>query len=382
MSDWVPVEDALERLGVQRQTLYAYVSRGLLRARPDADDPRRSLYAESDLARLKGRRRGARRRAEVAASAIAWGEPVLESAISTVRDGRLIFRGKVVEDLAKHSTLEEVASLLWQSDGAVAKVAPAKASFTMIGGATPKARAFHLLARRAAEDAPTLGRNAAALCEDAWRLLPEFADALTGVAGRGPVHARLAKAWKTDERGSQLIRRMLVLMADHELNPSTFAVRIAASTGAPLAACALAGLSTLAGPLHGEAASRALAQLDQMAAVKDASAAFRAMMARGDVFAGWSHPLYPEGDPRAANLLAALKPRAGLARILQTIERETHDKPNCDAAMAVMTRELNLPDEAPFCIFALGRLTGWLAHAMEQRANGRIIRPRARYVGV
>ena len=57
------------------------------------------------------------------------------------------------------------------------------------------------------------------------------------------------------------------------------------------------------------------------------------------------------------------------------------DLPNCDAAMAAMTRELKLPDEAPFCIFALGRLTGWLAHAMEQRANGRIIRPRARYTG-
>jgi citrate synthase len=259
MSDWVPVDDALALLGVQRQTLYAYVSRGLVRARPDADDPRRSLYAAADLARLKGRRRGARRRAEVAASAIAWGEPVLESAISTVRDGRLIFRGMLVEDLAKRATLEEVASLLWQSDEPIAGPASAR-----IDGATPKARAFNLLARRATQDAPTLGRNAAALCEDAWRLLPEFADALTGVAGRGPVHLRLAKAWKADERGSQLIRRMLVLMADHELNPSTFAVRIAASTGAPLAACALAGLSTLAGPLHGEAASRALAQLDQV----------------------------------------------------------------------------------------------------------------------
>ena len=376
MSDWVPVDDALALLGVQRQTLYAYVSRGLVRARPDADDPRRSLYAAADLARLKGRRRGARRRAEVAASAIAWGEPVLESAISTVRDGRLIFRGMLVEDLAKRATLEEVASLLWQSDEPIAGPASAR-----IDGATPKERAFNLLARRATQDAPTLGRNAAALCEDAWRLLPEFADALTGVAGRGPVHLRLAKAWKADERGSQLIRRMLVLMADHELNPSTFAVRIAASTGAPLAACALAGLSTLAGPLHGEAASRALAQLDQMAAAKDAGAELRAMLARGDPLAGWSHPLYPEGDPRAANLLAALKPQAAIARILRAMEKETREKPNCDAAMAAMTRELGLPDEAPFCIFALGRLTGWVAHAMEQRANGRIIRPRARYTG-
>ena len=376
MSDWVPVEGALEKLGVQRQTLYAYVSRGLLRARPDADDPRRSLYAVADLARLKGRRRGARRRAEVAASAIAWGEPVLESAISTVRDGRLIFRGKAVEDLAKRSTLEEVASLLWQSEEPAGKATSAR-----IDGQTPKARAFNLLARRAAVDAPTLGRNAAALCDDAWRLLSEFADALTGVAGHGPLHARLTKAWRADDRAGQLIRRMLVLMADHELNPSTFAVRIAASTGAPLAACALAGLSTLAGPLHGEAASRALAQLDRMATAKDAGAELRAMLARGDPLAGWSHPLYPDGDPRAANLLAALKPRAPIARILQAMEKETHDKPNCDAAMAAMTRELGLPDEAPFSIFALSRLTGWLAHAMEQRATGKIIRPRARYVG-
>lgn len=378
MSDWIPVEDALARLGVQRQTLYAYVSRGLVRARPDEHDPRRSLYAESDLARLKGRRRGARRRAEVAASAIAWGEPVLESAISTVRDGELIFRGRPVEELAKRSTLEEVAGLLWQAEPPAGKaLASAK-----VEGATAKARAFSLLAQRAAADAPTLGRNVAAMRADAWRLLPDVGDALTGVAGKGPVHMRLAKAWKADKRGADLIRRMLVLMADHELNPSTFAVRIAASTGAPLAACALAGLSTLAGPLHGEAASRALVQLDQLAKAKDAPGEFRAMMARGEVFAGWSHPLYPDGDPRAANLLAALKPKAAMARLIQIVERETHDKPNCDAAMAAMTRELGLPDDAPFCIFALGRLTGWLAHAMEQRATGKIIRPRARYVGV
>lgn len=374
--DWVPVEQALERLGVQRQTLYAYVSRGLVRARPDADDPRRSLYAASDLAHLKGRRRGARRRAEVAASAIAWGEPVLESAISTVRDGQLIIRGKPVEELARRSTLEEVAGLLWQSTPPAMSAAAVKPA-----GASAKARAFNLLAKRAAEDTPTLGRSPAALAADAWRLLPHFADALAGAPGRGPVHARLAKAWKVDARGSDLIRRALVLMADHELNPSTFAVRIAASTGAPLAACALAGLSTLAGPLHGEAASRALVQFDQLSAAKDMTAELRAMLARGDTFAGWSHPLYPEGDPRAANLLAALKPRAGIGRILQAVERETHDAPNCDAAMAAMTRELGLPDDAPFCMFALGRLTGWLAHAMEQRTNGRIIRPRARYVG-
>lgn len=374
--DWIPVEDALSRLGVQRQTLYAYVSRGLLRARADGEDPRRSLYAVADIARLKGRRRGTRRRSEVAAGAIAWGEPVLESSISTVRDGQLIIRGRSVDDLARRATLEDVASLLWQAEPPAAIQLSAK-----VEGDTAKSRAFAMLARRAGSDAPTLGRSPAALAADAWPILSGFADALTGKPARGPAHERLARAWRVDTRGAQLIRRTLVLMSDHELNPSTFAVRIAASTGAPLAACALAGLSTLSGPLHGEAAARAMAQMDALLAARDPTQEARAMIARGEAISGWSHPLYPDGDPRAADLLAALKPKAAIARVLQVLRVETGDQPNCDAALAALTRDLKLPEEAPFTLFALGRLTGWLAHAMEQRASGRIIRPRARYTG-
>lgn len=374
--DWIAAHDALTQLNVQKQTLYAYVSRGLVRAKADDDDPRRSLYSASDVARLKGRRRGARRRSEVAAGAIAWGEPVLESAISTVRDGRLIIRGQSVEALATRSTLEDMARLLWNADDL-----PHQHPTRRTQGATPKARAFAMLARRAAEDAPSLGRSLTALHADAWSILFEFADTLTGEPGKGALHQRFATAWGLNAYGAQIIRRALVLMADHELNPSTFAVRIAASTGAPLAACVLAGLSTLAGPLHGEAPTRALAQLDQLTSAKDITAEARAMIARGDAIAGWSHPLYPAGDIRASNLLAALKPKPAIAKALRALERETGDKPNCDAALAAMTRSLNLPDEATFSVFALARMTGWLAHAMEQRETGRLIRPRARYTG-
>jgi citrate synthase len=374
--DWLPVEDALSELNVRRQTLYAYVSRGFVRARADDSDPRRSLYSSSDIRKLRGRKRGARRRSEVAAGAIAWGEPVLESAISTVRDGDLIYRGKSAAALAKTATLEDVARLLWRSKQVTLETTRAKAS-----GATPKARAFAFLALRAASDAPTLGRNPAALQRDAWSLLSGFADALTGAPSQRALHLRLADDWRIRGRGAELIRCALVLMSDHELNPSTFAVRIAASTGAPLAACALAGLSTLAGPLHGEAALRALAQLDQLLAATDTAAEAKTMVARGDQIAGWSHPLYPDGDIRALDLLAALKPRPAIAKALRAIEKETGEKPNCDAALAAMTRELDLPDAATFSIFALARMAGWLAHAMEQRETGRIIRPRARYTG-
>src|ERR1700755_140400 len=107
LADWMPVEKALATLNVRRQTLYAYVSRGLIRAQPDDDDPRRRLYSVHDIRALAGRRRGTRRRAEVAAGAIAWGEPVLESSISTVHDGQLILRGKSIEQLATKATLED-----------------------------------------------------------------------------------------------------------------------------------------------------------------------------------------------------------------------------------------------------------------------------------
>ncbi|HEV7690815.1 MAG TPA: citrate synthase [Hyphomonadaceae bacterium] len=375
--DWLPVDDALSELNVRRQTLYAYVSRGLVRARADEGDPRRSLYSAGDIRKLRGRRRGARRRSEVAAGAIAWGEPVLESALSTVRDGQLILRGKSIDDLAAKSTLEDIACLLWKSGGPPADLeAPAKVS-----GPTTKARAFAMLSQRAGSDAPSLGRSGQALQRDAWAILLSFSNALFGPAKGDTIHERIASAWKLDKRGANLIRRALVLMSDHELNPSTFAVRIAASTGAPLAACALAGLSTLAGPLHGEAGARALAQLDRLLAADDVKAEVKAMIARGDHIAGWSHPLYPNGDVRAVNLLTALKPRAAIAKALAAIEKETGEKPNCDAALAAMTRDLALPDEAIFSVFAMARMTGWLAHAIEQRETGRIIRPRARYVG-
>ncbi len=376
LADWMPVAEALAALNVRRQTLYAYVSRGLIRAQPDDDDPRRSLYSAHDIRALSGRRRGARRRSEVAAGAIAWGEPVLESAISTVRDGQLILRGKSIEALAATATLEDVACLLW--GGEVGAAAPAKA---IAKGATAKARAFAYLSVRAGVDPPSLGRPPAALRAEAWLLLAGFADALIGEAGAGPLHRRFAKAWRLEARGAELVRRVLVLQSDHELNPSTFAVRIAASTGASLAGSVLAGLATLSGPLHGEAAARALAQLDQMLAASDPVAQARHMLARGERFAGFGHPLYPEGDIRAKVLLKALRSRAAIARALKAMENEVGRPPNCDAALAAMTRELGLPDDAPYVLFALSRMTGWLAHAMEQREANRIIRPRARYVG-
>jgi citrate synthase len=373
---WIGRKDALAELGVKPQTLYAYVSRGLIAARPDADDPRSSLYSAADVAALVRRRRSGRGREAIARAAISWGEPVMETAITTVRDGRLIYRGRDAVRLAADATLEETAALLWSAD----TLSPPRASGPAPDGATGKARALSWLALRAATDAPCFGRGPAALAAEGADLLSGFCTAITGMSGRGFFHQRLGRHWGLTPGGTDLLRRALVLVADHELNPSTFAARVAASTGAPLAACALAGCATLTGPLHGEAAARALAYL--RAALADGpDAALSGLAVRGQRIPAVGHALYPAGDPRAAALLRWMKPSPPVRRAIRAAETAAGEAANIDFALAALTVERELPEDAAFLIFASGRMAGWIAHAIEQSVSGRTIRPRASYTG-
>lgn len=373
---WIGRAEALSLLGVKPQTLYAYVSRGLIASRPDADDPRASLYSAADIETLLKRRRSGRGRDAIARAAISWGEPVMETAITTVRAGRLIYRGRDAVRLAADATLEETAALLWDAGPLpVQRAADARSP-----GLSGKARALAFLAEHAASDPPSFGRGPAALAAEGAGLLSGFCSAVTGAGGRGFFHQRLARHWNLSPGGTDLLRRALVLVADHELNPSTFAARVAASTGASLAACALAGCATLTGPLHGEASARALAYL-RRALETGPDKALTDLSTRGQHVPAIGHTLYPEGDPRAAALLKWMKPDAGLRRAIRAAETAAGDAANIDMALAALTVQLNLPEEAPFLIFASGRMTGWIAHAMEQRATHRIIRPRANYTG-
>jgi citrate synthase len=301
MVDWLAAEDVLAALGIRPQTLYAYVSRGRIEARPDPEDPRRSLYRAADVARLRTRKARGRKASLVAEDAIAWGEPVLASAITTVRNGRLYYRGRDAAQLAATETLESVARLLRGGDGAALKARRTGAAQASLDA---RQRLYAVLADRAASDPPMLGRAPLALAAEAADLLDAFADAAAGAAGPGPIHARLAAAWGRDEAAAEMIRRALVLLADHELNASTFAARVAASTGASLAAAALAGLAALSGPLHGGMASRVQAFMAEVGRTGGEAAA-RMRLGQGLPVPGFGHQLYPGGDPRARALLEA-----------------------------------------------------------------------------
>jgi len=377
--DWISAEDARGRLGVRPQTLYAYVSRGRVQVRADPADPRRSLYRAADIAALTERKSRSRKVAEVAAGAIAWGEPVLESAITTVVGGRLFYRGRDAIRLAENETLEGVARLLRGGHGAALKRSerPVPPDHPDL-----RTRAFLALAARAGQDPPARGRHPLALAVEAATLLDVLTDAVAGVIGGGPIHERLAQAWGKRPGGdaADLIRRILVLVADHELNASAFAARVAASTGASLAAAALAGLATLSGPRHG-GATAAVRVFAEEAARLGPAAAVANRMSEDRALPGFGHPLYPDGDPRAAALLARFQPPAGLAALEAAVGALTGQAPNIDFALMSGCEALGLPKDAPFALFAVARCAGWIAHAIEQGQGDALIRPRARYVG-
>lgn len=370
---WIGAEEALRRLQCKPQSLYANVSRGRVRAKPDPEDQRRSLYLADDVDRLSARAHGRRPARLVAAEAVSWGEPVLASAISTVAAGRLSFRGLDAAEFSRAAGLAETAALLWDSGmvDVVSEDATASPSIETL---------FLSLARRAATEPPLAGQGSLGLLDSAGEVLGCLAGALAG-GGAAPAELRLARLWGRPDAADP-IRRALVLLADHELNASTFAARVAVSTGASLWAGTLAGLSALSGPRHGTAARQVAALAEDIGAAGPAAeSALRDWLGEGRQVPGMGHPLYPDGDIRARTLLAAFDQTPAFSAFRRAAESVTGELPNIDYALAALTARFALPATAPMTLFALGRSVGWLAHMMEQVRSGTLIRPRARYVG-
>ena len=186
---------------------------------------------------------------------------------------------------------------------------------------------------------------------------------------------------------ADLLRRALIVLADHELNVSTFAARVTASSGASLHHATLAALCALQGPRHGLAALDAH-DLISLARRDGPGPALRDATRRYSRPPGFGHALYPDGDPRALLLLRALEEADEHAALVQTahdlmtaVRRETGEQINVDFALAALIHALGRPAGDTLTLFALARSVGWLGHATETLTSGQLIRPRARYVG-
>jgi citrate synthase len=212
------------------------------------------------------------------------------------------------------------------------------------------------------------------------------ARALIGVLAGGAPAARALLGPKAGPTEQRLVDAALVLSADHELNASTFTARIAAGTGADLAACFVAALATLSGPRHGGACDRVDA-LFADADRSDPAEAVRARVERGEPIPGFERGAYDGEDPRSAPLLERARQANPSAlevpdAILREVAHLGGQAPSVDLALSAAARALGLPRGGGALLFALGRTAGWAAHVFEQRAAGTSIRPRARYVGI
>ncbi len=356
--------DACAALGISRDTLYAYVSRGHILAIAHPADSRRSLYDGRDIEALLARKTRGRSRKAVAQSTINWGEPVLESKITRILDGQFTYRGKNAVDLSRRLTLEDTLSLLAQLKRSTRTQKTVR--ITKFKPSRPFDRIVRLMAQLATSNSPNKGRPAAA------RILRSaaLAGADQSADDGSDIHLLLARSWSTHPRAADLIRRALVLCADHELNASTYAARVAASAGASLPAALLAGLATLSGTGHGGLTTLSGAWIDAV----EKSAAPRPDT---KIPPGFGHPLYPDGDPRAAELLSQCGLSAYWTRCIDTIHEQTGLRPGLDFSLATLERQLALPKGAGLAVFAIGRIAGWSAHVFEQRETGKLIRPRA-----
>ena len=374
---------AAERLGVTRATLYAYVSRGLVRTEPHPTDPRARLYRAADITALQRRKSLQHRPAEAAATTLDWGLPAIETAITSIEDGQLAYRGEDAVVWSRTATLEETAALLWQGQPPPAQTAPGAypagwselaAQVLPVSGLE---RAVTLLSLPAIDEPP--GTATDRLIARGGALVRLLAEAVApGLPAGLPLHEGLARAWDRPEAADTL-RRALVLLADHETNASTFAVRVVASTGASLRACLHGGLAALSGPLHGGATARAMALVDAVANEASAEQAIRNRLARGEMLAGFGHPLYPDGDVRARELLAHADP-SPVTAVITAVDRAAGLKPNVDMALVAVEKAYGLHAGAALDLFTIGRAAGWIAHAIEQQTRGRLIRPRAKFI--
>ena len=198
---------------------------------------------------------------------------------------------------------------------------------------------------------------------------------------------------------SAALDRYLVTVADHGLNASTFAARVVASTGAGLTSSALAALSALKGPLHGGAPGPVLDMLDAIGQPENALGWLTSALERGERLMGFGHRIYRVRDPRADALKTAVRmlaqsgaidpARLALAEAVEAaaLDLLKHKKPdrpletNVEFYTALLLEALGFPRAAFTCVFAMGRMGGWMAHAREQALTGRLIRPKSVYVG-
>ena len=366
---------AAARLGVKPQTLYAYVSRGMLTS-SRVPGVRGSVFDVDEVESLA--RRDTARRTDIGAV------ERIRTQISLLDDGHLYYRGRDAVELSAYA-FESVAHFVWTGElvddvlfdanpvvvqrcrEAIALMAPNCRSIDRIRIAVDIASTYRPL---------RFDIGSASVIREAGNLLATVAASLGGPSPEVSVAESIWRAVKSDTsdpRGLVPLQVALVLMADHGLAASTLGVRVAASTRANLHSVLAAGLGCIDGPLHGSAAEPVHRFL--MAAIDDPIAALATQLRSGSGVPGFGHVVYTERDPRAEELLRLLRDPdhganpavvAAAAVVIEEVGDRFDTFPNSDFALAAFTCAYDLAPDTPEMLFAFARIAGWTAHALEE----------------
>lgn len=384
--------EAAARLGVKPESLYAYVSRGLLSRERDAAG---SWFDPLEVEAFAGRRR----RPPVAPRGATPGTPlmVLDTRLAHVEDDVLLYRERSAARLAREQTFEDVVRWLW----GMSELRPpdaddlqvARRSVASLGDAArPLDRLVAAVTALAGADPLRDDPAPEHLTRIGARLLTGLPAALQPTGPPGPVAPTLWRALggHDDAEGERLLDAALILVIDHDLAVSTLAARVAASARASGYGVVTAALGAFDAPLHGTA-SRAAWQL--LRAVRDgepaAPAIARAVRDGGRGIPGFGQSLYADGDMRAAVLLDLLRRRPAAAEVMSAVDavtaevsRRTDSRPNVDLALAALTLWAGMTADAGGVVFAVGRIAGWISHARDEYDERPLrLRPRGRYAG-
>lgn len=345
------------------------------------------------------------------------------TSISSIVDATLCYRGYTIEDLAEHSTFEEVTYLLWKNH------LPTKAELASFSEELHKAAALGPEFTTALKALPTKNVHPMAWLRTAVSLMAHFDDeaqdsseaanfrkAVRLTAKMGTLVAAFQRlrsgqdiitpqpgkslAWnflyglkgeEPDPYQVKVLDTCLVLHADHELNCSAFAARVTASSLSDIYSAVVSAIGALKGPLHGGANEQVMLMLQEIKTVEKATSWVKQALADKVKIMGFGHRVYKNGDPRA-KILRGMSKELGerngqphwfeMSKVIDdTVVSEKGLLPNVDFYSATVYYAMGIPIDLYTPIFAASRISGWLAHIFEQWQNNRIYRPRGHWVG-
>jgi len=406
LPDYLPAQRAIELLAIKPQTLYAYVARGWIRAVAQ-EGTHQKLYSRDDVERVRLRSVARSGHGPVAAGALRWGEPVFSSSITEITAAGPRYRSKLATDLVRLGhPFEATADLLWtgmwdERETGWKFDAPPAPFYDLANDLAerfPHMRFRDMLATLVQLLSATQNGNPeaglGAIAPAGRQIIHVLAGAFSRLRGAPllmpepwePVAHLLARALGIATDHQSMLDAALIVSADHELAPATFAARVAASAGANLNACVSAGIAAFEGPLTGLGADRTEDLVGSAATKAELLVKFRLAREQGKQIPGFNHPLYPKGDPRATFLLDAVarmaQPAPSGRMLVEFVNEAAPDlqvQPSLPVGLVAVQLALNLPPRTAGALFLLGRIAGYVAHVQEQRLTGFLLRPRAKF---